>query len=93
MKMSTEPERYLEGGRRRRGACSVGVSRSAVVCGVLSRLRSAAADKLRVKPALELDQVASSGAQLRSALVYGAVDVSSLSRSTWRWSEREVPDA
>ena len=52
-----------------RGAWSVGVSVSTVVCGVLSRLRSALEVTLNVEVVLGLDRVASIGAQLRSALV------------------------
>jgi hypothetical protein len=69
MKMSAEPECYLEGVRHRRGAWSVGVSRCAVICGGLSRLRSAAESTLGVESAIGLDRVASIGAQLRSASV------------------------
>jgi hypothetical protein len=74
--MSAGPERYLNGRRLRLGAWLVAASRSAVVCGVFSWLRSALGDVLGVEPVLKFGRVASIGAQLRSAPVYGAVGVS-----------------
>ena len=74
--MSTESERYLKGRRSHRGAWSVAVSGSAVVCGVASRLRSTAESMLNVESVLRFNQVASIGAQLRPALVCRTVGIS-----------------
>jgi len=66
MKKSREPERHLRGRRLHHGAWLLGVSASTVVCGVLSRLRSALEGTLNLESVLGLDRVASIGAPLRS---------------------------